>query len=246
MTAPAARSLVSRARPRPVATVGRITDEGVRTGTRALSRVTNESRRAQVVKALRDAIITGQFAPGYRLVETDLAEQLGTSRAPVREALRQLEHEGLIASYPYRGTEVVGVSQDEIEEVLVPIRLTIERFAFDRASAVLDDDDVVALQSLVDEMHAAADRADADGLADTDVRFHEYVLERSGQPHCLQMWRAIQPRVRAYFRRDAPHYGTQHEIAAQHQDLLDALRTRERDVVRAAVEHHVTTYGRDS
>jgi DNA-binding GntR family transcriptional regulator len=212
----------------------------------ALGRVTNESRREQVVRALREAIVVGRFPPGHRLIETDLAEQLGTSRAPIREALRQLEHEGLIASYPYRGTEVLGVSQDEIEEVLVPIRLIIERFAFDRALAVLDQNDDTTLQSLVDEMHDAADRADSDRLADTDVRFYEYVIERSDQPHCLQIWRALQPRVRAYFRRDAPRYGTQHEIAAQHQDLLDALRTRERDVVRRAVEHHVTTYGVDS
>jgi DNA-binding GntR family transcriptional regulator len=226
--------------------VNRIADDEAPTVTGALSRVTNESRRHQVVKALRDAIVTGQFPPGHRLVETDLAEQLGTSRAPIREALRQLEHEGLIASYPYRGTEVVGVSQDEIEQVLVPIRLIIERFAFDRATTVLDKDDLATLQGLVDEMHAAADRGDADRLADSDVRFHEYVIERSGQPHCLQMWRAIQPRVRAYFRRDAPHYRTQHDIATQHQELLDALRTRKNDVVTAAVEHHVTTYGEDS
>jgi DNA-binding GntR family transcriptional regulator len=214
--------------------------------TSALGRVSNESRREQVVRALRDAIVTGRFPPGHRLIETELAEQLGTSRAPIREALRQLEQEGLVASYPYRGTEVVGVSQDEIEEVLVPIRLTIERFAFVRAAAVLDDADLEHLQDLVDEMHRAADDQDADRLADADVRFHQYVIARADQPHCLQMWRAIQPRVRAYFRRDAPRYGSQHDVAAQHQDLLDALRSRSDDVVRTAVDHHVTTYGGDS
>lgn len=211
-----------------------------------LGRVTNESRREQVVKALREAIVVGRFPPGLRLIETELAEQLGTSRAPIREALRQLEQEGLVASSPYRGTEVVGVSQDEIEQVLVPIRLTIERFAFARASSILEDEDLGNLQDLVDEMRAAAERQDADTLADADVRFHQYVIEHSGQPHCLQMWRAIQPRVRAYFRRDAPRYGRHPDLAAQHQELLDALRTRSADVVRKAVEDHVTTYGADS
>lgn len=71
--------------------------------------------------------------PGDKLVELDLSAQLGTSRAPVREALRQLEQEGLVVSYPYRGTEVLSVSQEEIEQVLVPIQLTIERFAFTQA-----------------------------------------------------------------------------------------------------------------
>lgn len=210
--------------------------------TNPLPRVSNESRRDRVANVLRAAITSGQFPPGHRLVEMDMAAQLGTSRAPIREALRQLEQEGLVASYPYRGTEVVGVSQDEIEQVLVPIRLTIERFAFRRALPALDDDDFAYLQGLVGEMGVAADQANPERQADADVRFHEYVIERSGQLHCLQIWRAIQPRVRAYFRRDAPTYGTQHELAAQHQRLLDTLRGRDAAAVTAAVEEHIETH----
>lgn len=208
----------------------------------ALPRVSSESRRDRVASAVRDAIISGQLRPGHRLIEMELAAQLGTSRAPIREALRQLEQEGLVVSSPYRGTEVVGVSQDEIEQVLVPIRLTIERFAFQRALPLLDNGDLLLLQSLVDDMHAAADQENPERLADADVRFHEHVIIRSAQPHCLQMWRAIQPRVRAYFRRDAPTYGTQHALAVQHQELLDALTGREPGVVQAAVERHITTH----
>ncbi|CAN5682308.1 MAG: GntR family transcriptional regulator [Acidimicrobiia bacterium] len=207
-----------------------------------LPRLPSESRRDRVANALRDAITRGQLRPGHRLIEMDVAAQLGTSRAPIREALRQLEQEGLVVSSPYRGTEVLGVSQDEIEQVLVPIRLTIERFAFERALPMLDENDLIFLQGLVDDMHIAADQENPERLADADVRFHEHVIIRSGQPHCLQMWRAIQPRVRAYFRRDAPVYGKQHALAAQHQELLDALRSRDPDAVRAAIEKHITTH----
>jgi DNA-binding GntR family transcriptional regulator len=207
-----------------------------------LPRVANDSRRERVASALREAIASGQFPAGHRLVENDLARQLGTSRGPVREALRQLEHEGLVASHPYRKTEVVGVSQDEIEQVLVPIRLIIERFAFEQALPVLDESDFSHLQDLVEEMNAAADDQDYDRQADADIRFHEHVISRSGQPHCLQIWRAIQTKVRAYFRRDAPAYTAYHEVATQHQQLLDVLRSADPAAVLAAVEDHIETH----
>ena len=91
------------------------------------------SMRQRATDVLRAAIINGRLVPGDRLKEAELSEQLGISRAPVREALRQLEHEGLVVSLPYRATEVLGISQEEIAEVLVPIRLTLETFAFRRA-----------------------------------------------------------------------------------------------------------------
>jgi DNA-binding GntR family transcriptional regulator len=209
-----------------------------------LPRLANDSRGDRVAHALRDAITSGQFSAGSRLVETDLARQLGTSRGPVREALRQLEQEGLVASQPYRWTEVVDVSQDEIEQVLVPIRLIVERFAFERALPILDDGDYRHLHDLVEEMNAAADGQDYERQADADIRFHEHVITRSDQPHCLQIWRAIQTRVRAYFRRDAPAYSAHHEVAAQHQHLLDVLRGGDPAAVVTAVEEHIETHAK--
>ncbi len=205
----------------------------------ALPRIPSESRRERVVQILREAITSGQLQPGHRLIELDLASQLGTSRAPIREALRQLEQEGLVASYPYRGSEVVGVSQEEIDEVLVPVRQTLERFAFRRALPLLTDDDFTGLARLIVDMRAAADAGDADRMADADLRFHELVITRSGQAHCLQMWRTIQPRVRAYFRRDAPAHETPHSVAEQHERLLSALRSGDQQQVLDAVDEHI-------
>jgi DNA-binding GntR family transcriptional regulator len=188
---------------------------------------------------LRQAIVDGPYTPGDRLVEVELAAQLGTSRGPVREALRQLEQEGLVVSYPYRGTLVADVSQEEIEEVLVPTRLIIERFAFKRGLPLLTDDDFRVLADLVDDMRVAGRARDADRLADADIRFHEVVIARSGQTHCLQLWRTIQPRVRAYFRRDAPSHEASDSVADQHQIVLDALRTRDVSLVLRAVDDHI-------
>lgn len=200
------------------------------------------SLRRRACDALRAAIVEGRLLPGDRLKEVELAEQLGISRAPVREALRQLEHEGLVASSPYRGTEVLGVSQDEVTEVLVPVRLTLESFAFRKALPLLDEGDFETLEKLVARMREAGARNDLDELAADDVRFHELVIERSGQPHCLQIWRSIEPRVRAYFRRDAPAHQRGEEIAEEHDELLQALRARDEKQLLDTLSRHIEHY----
>lgn len=204
-----------------------------------LPRIPHQSRRELVVQIVREAITSGRLKPGDRLVEGDLATELGTSRAPVREALRQLEQEGLVASYPYRGTEVLGVSQDELEQVLVPIRVTLERFAFARALDRLTAEDLQQLQALVDEMETAVRDGAPERLAEADIRFHELVIDRSGQRHCLQVWKTIQPRVRAYFRRDAPAHDDPMGVAKQHQELLDVIKAGDEAAVLDAVERHI-------
>jgi DNA-binding GntR family transcriptional regulator len=200
------------------------------------------SLRRRASDALRSAIVEGRLRPGDRLKEVELAEQLGISRAPVREALRQLEHEGLVASLPYRATEVLGVSQEEVAEVLVPIRLTIESFAFRKAMPLLTGDDFDALARIVQRMRAAGARGDLEQLAEDDVRFHELVIERSAQPHCLQIWRSIEPRVRAYFRRDAPAHPRADELAEEHQELLDALAAGDEAQLIETLTRHIHHY----
>ncbi len=209
-------------------------------GAHRLPSISTQSRRERVADTIRNAIIEGSLEPGQRLTEMELSAQLGTSRAPVREALRQLELEGLVASYPYRGTEVLGVSQQEIEHVLVPVRLTLERFAFAAASDRIDTEVAERLNVLVEQMRSAAH--DPAQLADTDIRFHEMVMELANQPHCLQIWRTIQPRVRAYFRRDATYYEDPKVVADQHRLLLDALTGGDPAALDQAVVDHIRTH----
>ncbi|MBA3233218.1 MAG: GntR family transcriptional regulator [Propionibacteriales bacterium] len=207
-----------------------------------LRRVPSHSRRELVVQILRDAITSGRLKPGDRLIEVDLSKELGTSRAPVREALRQLEQEGLVASYPYRGSEVLGVSQDEVEQVLVPIRVTLERFAFSRALGRLDEDDFVELRRLVAEMEDAAHAGSTERLAEADIKFHELVIVASEQRHCLQIWKTIQPRVRAHFRRDAPAHDDPMSVALQHQELLEVLEAGDEAALLDAIDRHIHTH----
>jgi DNA-binding GntR family transcriptional regulator len=205
----------------------------------SFSQIAPSSLRQRVLQMLREAIITGQFQPGDRLIEEDLCQQMGISRGPLREALRQLEQEGLVTSFPYRATEVIGVSDEEVRDVLVPIRLTLERFAFRHALPLLEAADFVALEQLVQTMRLAGEAGDLARVVETDVKFHELVLGRSNQPHCLQIWRTISPRVRAYFYRCGPRHQALTDIADEHRDLIAVMRTGDFDNVMAVLEPHI-------
>ena len=167
-------------------------------------------RGQQVVEILRSAIIMGSYEPGERLIEATLSTELGTSRGPVREALRQLENEGLVMSFPYRGAVVLGVSDEEVQEVLIPIRLTLERYSFVHALDRMTEEDFAELGKQVWLMEQAAPADDLARHVEADLRFHEIVISASGQTHTVQIWRTIWPRIRAYFFR----YGRGQDLEA--------------------------------
>jgi DNA-binding GntR family transcriptional regulator len=195
-------------------------------------------RTEHVVEVLREAIGVGRVSPGDRLVEGTIAAELGTSRAPVREALRELVHEGLVTHVPYRGAFVLGVSEEEVHEVMIPIRLTLERYAFARALPRLRKRELGWLERIVDEMEDAAADGDLRSVVDADVRFHEVVLELSEQPHTTQIWRSISPRMRVYFYRydrDRDLFG----VVEEHRNLHAALASGRRQAVERVLEEHI-------
>ena len=192
-----------------------------------------------MVESLRDAIIAGELQDGERLIEDKIARELKTSRGPVREALRQLEHEGFVVSYPYRGAVVLGVSDEEVQQVLIPVRLTVEKYSIPKAVEQMTDEDFAELGKEVWRLGEAARTNDLQQSVDADMRFHEILLEHSGQQQAAQVWRSIAPRIRAYFFR----YGRKSslgQIALEHGELLTALQTRDPDVIAAALEQHIT------
>jgi DNA-binding GntR family transcriptional regulator len=195
-------------------------------------------RVQQVTETLRMAIIAGRFAPGERLIESVLSTELGTSRGPVREALRQLENEGLVMSFPYRGAVVLGVSDDEVHEVLIPIRLTLERSSFARALEKMTDNDFAELGKQIWLMEQAGKANNLLKLVEADLAFHEIVILASGQLHTLQIWRTIEPRIRAYFYR-YERFRSFEETVEEHRTLLAALQTRDPAIALEQLELHI-------
>ena len=198
----------------------------------------NGPRGQQIVEILRGAIIAGHFEPGARLIEATLSKELGTSRGPVREALRQLENEGLVLSLPYRGAVVLGVSDEEVQNVLIPIRLTLERYSFAHALDRLTDDDFAELGKQIWLLEQAGKANDLLKLVEADLCFHEIVITASGQLHTMQIWRTIWPRIRAYFYR-YEHSRSFEETVEEHRVLLAALQTRDPAIALAQLERHI-------
>ncbi len=216
-----------------------LTPDAVPAATADDGRLTRTGPRGQqVVEALRNEIIAGHFEPGERLIEATLSQELGTSRGPVREALRQLENEGLVKSVPYKGAVVLGVSDEEVQEVLIPIRLVLERYSFARAVRVMTDADFAELGKQIWVMERAARDNDLLKVVEADLRFHDIVISSADQPHTAQIWRSIWPRIRAYFFRYGRSASLQ-VMVEEHRELLDVLQTRDENRVLQQLERHI-------
>ncbi|MBA2545930.1 MAG: FCD domain-containing protein [Solirubrobacterales bacterium] len=141
-------------------------------------------------------------------------------------------------SVPYRGAVVLGVSDEEVQEVLIPIRLTLERYSFVRAIASMTEDDFAELGKQIWLMEQAGKANDLIKLVEADLSFHELVISASGQLHTMQIWRTIWPRIRAYFYRYERARSFEATVE-EHRVLLAALQTRDPAIVLAQLERHI-------
>jgi DNA-binding GntR family transcriptional regulator len=193
--------------------------------------------RDQVKEILLERILSGDYKPGDRLVETRIAKELGTSQAPVREALRELELLRFVESAPFRGSWVRAVSAEELGEIY-PVRAAIEEVAA-RAAAVRLDGQVGELEAEVEAMRNAADLHEQ---VEHDVRFHRLIVEASGNRTLAEVWGSL--RVEARTVITAVKTGIdRREIAEMHVPIVEALRERDSDKAGRAIREHVERFG---
>lgn len=196
------------------------------------------SLQHHVTERLREAIISGQMKPGERLAQDRLSRELGVSSGPVREALRHLENEGLVAYYPNRGCFVMAMDDEELVRVVLPLRSTLEQYAamcyIERHETPFTD-----LRALVDEMRAASAEDDLVRLIEADMRFHEALVVGSGRPHTLQLWRGIYSRIRVQLYRLGPAHASGEEIVVEHEELLAALEAKGKRRIAQTLDDHI-------
>lgn len=161
------------------------------------------------------------------------------SQGPVREALRQLESEGLVLHRPNRGVFVAEITTADLLHLLLPVRLSIERHAIPLAAERMGGEGVAELGSLVAAMAEQAEAGDLAAVNELDVAFHERAVELSGSAQALQLWRAVQPRIRAQIHRLAPRHRRLEEIVAEHRLLLDAIAARDLAGLGPLLDQHV-------
>jgi DNA-binding GntR family transcriptional regulator len=195
----------------------------------------------QVKDRLLQAILDGRYPPGARIVETHVARELGTSQAPVREALRDLEALGLVETAAFRGARVRHPSAEELLEAFV-VRAQLESLAARLAVERMTDRNVDQLAGYLGEMRRAARAGDAHAEAVADALFHGRIVEISGNTTLKRVWQRLEPFSRTYITLVAPG-ADRHRIADLHQPILDALRGRDERRAAAALNHHYTAAG---
>lgn len=199
----------------------------------------SESRAEALIDALRDAILTGTYRPGERLVQDDLAESYGISRIPLREALRRLEGEGLVIFSPNRGAIVRPLAPKDVVD-LYDVRIALESLALRRAAERYAD-----LRESTARKHAEAKRAIASGaltsLFHLDRDFHAELAAASDNPHLVatlgSQWSQIMRMMHAYLRVGVytPNVWQEHEAIAGAVALGDG------DAAVARLQEHLTT-----
>lgn len=199
-------------------------------GTRAL--------RESVFQRLRQAILEGRLRPGDRLLETEIARQMQVSRAPVREALRLLENDGLVATSAHRGTFVTAVEPGECRE-LYELRAVLEGYAARLAVRRGAGGRASELAPLIDEMRAAAARGDGVGFAEVNFRFHEAVLAFTGNAHMTRIWQMLDTQIRRFFHLRARSSEELHGLAEEHVDLLAKLAAGDAQAAERAFRSHI-------
>lgn len=196
------------------------------------------SLRQQVMEELRTAVVQGRIQPGERLVEADLAASFGVSRGCVREALRGLEHEGLIVSSPYRETHVASTSEEEVIDVLLPVRVVIEVFAARKLAGRLEPSQLLLLEQLIDEMRMAAAGGDRLTLTQLDIDFHRRLLTFAGIPTIQSIWAGINARIRGRFLLDTAASDPE-QLVQLHEELLAALRSGPPEIIGPTIVRHI-------
>ena len=203
--------------------------------------------RHEVLHGLRTRIVDGDIAPGTRLLEVPLATRLGVSRGPVREALRQLEQEGLVEFSPHRGAVVVGVPDDEIE-TMYGIRALLEATAFSRACRRVKPRDLEELETIVESMISASEEADIERLTELDLAFHGRVVELSGLRYLRRLWTSIDglvrlrnARVRQRMRAAGFDRARLIDPSLEHRELVATLRARKPAAAGRAARKHIET-----
>lgn len=192
------------------------------------------SLRHRVGLQLRSAILNGVFEHGERLVESDIAAQLGVSRAPVREALSALEREGFVVGVPRRGYSVVEFTERDIDEIY-SLRLLLEIGALRRAMDRFKEEDFAAMQRIVDQLGEAAwQQNDPTKVVALDGAFHDFIIRKADHGRLYSVWDSMRLQTQLLIGvTSRTHYDDPEQPRELHQRILDAVRNR--DVGRSEV-----------
>jgi GntR family transcriptional regulator, rspAB operon transcriptional repressor len=202
------------------------------------TRVEGGAARDQVYVALREAIISAELEPGRRLSENELADRLGVSRTPVREALVRLRDERLVAIVPQLGTFVTLISPDAVADAAF-VREALECSAIRLATERAEPRDLEELQVNLAAQERALERDDTEAFDTLDEALHRTLCELSGREIAWALSRRANGHLDRVRRLSLPEPGYLAEMVAEHQEVVAAVAERDPSRAEAALRHHL-------
>lgn len=194
--------------------------------------------RDVVFNTLRNAILKGELEPGERLMEIKLAEKLGVSRTPIREAIRKLELEGLVVMTPRKSAEVARITEEDLTDVL-EVRRVLEELAIDLSCQNITDDIIAELEDNLVRFKAAVKKNDITEIATMDVEFHETIYRSTGNKRLIQILNNLREQMYRYRLEYIKDKQTRDNLVIEHRGIIDALKNRDNVNGKKAILNHI-------
>jgi DNA-binding GntR family transcriptional regulator len=194
----------------------------------SIGKVKRQPLANQTADLLRASIIQGSLTPGIRLIETDIAAGMGVSRGVLREALRMLEQEGLVESYPGRGTFVTCPTERDIQEIY-SLRELLEGEATRLAAQNASPDDIAELERIYIEMLESARLEDLAQVVEKDLEFHQKIWEMADHIRLMDMLNALKVQITVFLNVNTKLYKDLATGVADHKIILEGIRNKDSD-----------------
>lgn len=198
----------------------------------------NSSLRIRVFNAIENAILSGEYKDGESLSELKISNELGVSRTPVREALMQLELEGLVRNIPNKGAVVVGVTEKDIEDIYA-IRISIEGLAAKLCTQKITDEELRALEKIADLQEFYLMKNDTEQLLKLDGDFHKIIYDSSRSRPLRFMLTNFHNYIRHARDISVQTQGRAEKTVAEHRAILEAIRSRDAALAEKLTAEHI-------
>ncbi len=194
--------------------------------------------RDVVFNTLRKAILTGQLKPGERLMEVHLANRLGVSRTPIREAIRKLELEGLVIMIPRRGAEVARITEKSLKDVL-EVRRALDALSVELACDRITDEGIRELKNACEEFEKAVKEGEVSVIAKADVALHDIIVRATGNQRLQQLINNLAEQMYryrfVYIKEESRH----DKLVAEHKEIYESIVSRDKERACAAAKLHI-------
>ena len=194
--------------------------------------------RELVFESLREAIINGRLFPGERLMEIQMAEEMGVSRTPVREAIRKLELEGFVVMIPRKGAYVAGISIKDIADVF-EVRAALEALAAGLAAERITEEELDELERFLVEISELRESGNLDAIVEKDTKFHDVIYRASRNERLVQIVTHLQEQIHRFRTASLARPGRTRDALDEHKKLVEAISDRDVELAQKLAREHI-------